>query len=182
MTAPTIRTARLELRPFERDDAADVFAYASDPLMLQYTTGVTPRTVADSARFVEMLIAEPEGAYALAVRVVPMPEVVGSVEFGMDGRSRGQIHYGLARACWGNGYATEACRAVLTWAFEMHVELRDVVTSAMTANPASRRVMQKCGMRFTRVYHERWEKYPSPVELAEHVLSRQRWLELKDTW
>ena len=44
------------LRPFERSDAPDVFAYASNPNVARYTSWETHRTLADSEAFIEMVL------------------------------------------------------------------------------------------------------------------------------
>ena len=57
-----------------------------------------------------------------------------------------ELGYTLARAAWGRGYATEAARAVLRWAFA-GLRLPRVVAVADPANTASLRVLEKLGMR-----------------------------------
>ena len=144
---PELHTDRLLLRGFSIEDAADVFAYASDPEVLRYTTGVTPVTPADSERFVQSLLDNPPGAFAWALLPRSGGRVIGAVEFGIgDGRT-GSIHYALARDRWNGGLMTEACRAVLDWGFASHPGLERVTTSAVVENRASTRVMEKCGFK-----------------------------------
>ena len=64
MQSPRIQTARLLLRPFEMSDAADVFAYASNPNVSRFTTFETARTLADSEG---RLAAERAGRIAAAL-------------------------------------------------------------------------------------------------------------------
>jgi len=56
-----------------------------------------------------------------------------------------EIGWRLSRAAWGRGYATEAARAALDFAFA-RLALREVVAIAVPGNDASRRVMHRLGM------------------------------------
>jgi ribosomal-protein-alanine N-acetyltransferase len=57
-----------------------------------------------------------------------------------------EIGWRLARSSWGNGYATEAARAVLSFGFE-EAGLSEVVSFTTVANQRSRAVMERIGMR-----------------------------------
>ncbi len=59
---------------------------------------------------------------------------------------RGELGYWIARAEWGNGYATEAVRAVIAFAFD-EIGLHRVDALRFVENPASGEVMRKAGMR-----------------------------------
>lgn len=52
--------------------------------------------------------------------------------------------YCLRQAAWGHGYATEAARALLEWAFAT-LDLNRVQAAVDTRNPASARVLEKLG-------------------------------------
>ena len=59
-----------------------------------------------------------------------------------------EIGYWLARDAWGRGYATEASRAVLAWAMSAEgPALERVVGVTLPENNASKRVLEKIGMR-----------------------------------
>lgn len=58
-----------------------------------------------------------------------------------------EILYGIAPPLWGRGYATEAARALLAWAFR-ETGLTKVFAGADAGNGASFRVMEKLGMRY----------------------------------
>ena len=63
----------------------------------------------------------------------------------LDGGPDVELTYTLARAAWGRGYATEAARAVLRWAFA-GLLLPRVEAVADPGNHASLRVLEKAGM------------------------------------
>ena len=63
------------------------------------------------------------------------------------------LGYCLAQDAWGQGYATEAARALLEWAFEA-LPLNRVQAEADTRNPASARVLEKLGFRLEGTLRE----------------------------
>jgi ribosomal-protein-alanine N-acetyltransferase len=65
----------------------------------------------------------------------------------IGGRDEVEVGWWLARGCWGKGLATEAARSVLRYAFE-RAGLARVIAIAMPENLASRRIMEKIGMRY----------------------------------
>ena len=176
MTTPTLQTSRLLLRPFDRADAADVFAYASNPNVSRYTTWETHRTLADAEAFIDMVLGRGADNYCWAIRLRDDAHVIGAIEFNIHGESgaEAQFHYVLAEPHWNRGLMTEAARAVLAWGLAQYPKVRRVVTYAMTQNTASRRVMEKCGLNFVGVKTGKWAKFPEPVELSEYAMDVDR--------
>ncbi len=83
-----------------------------------------------------------------------------------------EVGYILKRSAWGNGYATEACRRLIQFAFE-ETELDEIVAVTDPRNAASQEVLRKCGLRddgLRRAYAD---------ECPAFRISRQQWLELQ---
>jgi RimJ/RimL family protein N-acetyltransferase len=73
--------------------------------------------------------------------------VVGEIGYNLDASSStAQVGYSLVQPCWGRGYATEALRALLAY-LRAEVGVRRVVAETLVGHTASRRVMEKAGMR-----------------------------------
>jgi RimJ/RimL family protein N-acetyltransferase len=81
-----------------------------------------------------------------------------------------EIGWRLAAAHWGKGYATEAARSALRYAFEQ-LDLAEVVSFTAETNQPSRRVMERIGMtsRDENFLHPR---LPQGHPLQKHVLYR----------
>jgi ribosomal-protein-alanine N-acetyltransferase len=148
LPTPTLRTERLTLRPVEEADADDLFALMSDAYVLRYWDS-SPWTDPEQARgFVarsHRMAAEDIGARVVVERAED-GAFLGWVTFTSwdpDVRSA-KLGYVLTRNAWGHGYATEAARAVLTWAYDA-LPLNRVQSEADTRNPASARVLEKLG-------------------------------------
>ena len=82
-----------------------------------------------------------------------------------------EIGWRLARAYWGRGYATEAAEAALAHAFGP-LGLREVVAFTVPGNAASRRVMEKIGMRHDPADDFDHPDLPEGHAMARHVLYR----------
>ncbi len=81
-----------------------------------------------------------------------------------------EIGYLLKRSAWGEGYATEAAKRLLKFAFE-ETPLEEIVATIDAENTASQRVLEKCGL----VYEGMRRAYA--VQCPGFRITRQRWLE-----
>jgi ribosomal-protein-alanine N-acetyltransferase len=76
-------------------------------------------------------------------------ELIGFCGLRFIGETRDvELLYGIHPRLWGRGFATEAARAILQWAFR-ETTLPRVFAGADLPNAASFRVMEKLGMRFS---------------------------------
>jgi RimJ/RimL family protein N-acetyltransferase len=83
------------------------------------------------------------------------------------------LGYRLLRRWWGNGYATEASRALLEHAFGTVGQSR-VIAQTLAENAPSRAVMERLGMRYVRTYRSEGNTE------VEYELSRGDWTEVSD--
>ncbi len=81
-----------------------------------------------------------------------------------------EIGFMLKRSVWGKGYATEATKRLLKFAFE-ETPLEELVATIDPQNTASRRVLEKCGL-----VHEGIRRAYA-VECPGFRITRQQWLE-----
>jgi RimJ/RimL family protein N-acetyltransferase len=82
-----------------------------------------------------------------------------------------EIGWHLHPDSWGHGYATEAARAVLTFAFDT-LRLPEVVSFTAVINLPSRRVMEKLGMRHDPAEDFDHPRVPAGSPVRRHVLYR----------
>ena len=64
----------------------------------------------------------------------------------LEGGPEVEVGYRFLKEHWGRGYATESARASIAYGFD-EVDLDRIVAVALETNVASRRVLEKCGMR-----------------------------------
>jgi len=150
----SISTPRLVIRAFTLDDVAQIHeTYAAPGAGSPLAPGGVSASIEDTRRIVERILETYEawdGLGPWAVQTRGDRFVIGDCGLfrSADAWALGdlEIAYRFRPASWGAGFATEAARAVLAYAFE---ELRApcVVADADAANRASLRVLEKIGMR-----------------------------------
>jgi RimJ/RimL family protein N-acetyltransferase len=93
--------------------------------------------------------AVPRIRHFFAVVCVNNDELVGSVDLTVVEPSTGDCGWFIQRRHWGLGYATEAAQLLVKYAFQT-LGLNHLTASCSLANPASERVMLKCGFKCIR--------------------------------
>ena len=155
-----METERLLLRPIGVEDSAAVFeTYANDPQITRFATWVPHATVAETQRYLQACeIAWREGtAFPWAILRKSDGKLIGSAELRIDDH-KAEIGYLIARSLWGQGYASEAARALVDWAFAQPDIFR-VWATCDAENLASARVLEKAGLVFEgRI--QRWLRRP----------------------
>ncbi|MDK2889682.1 MAG: hypothetical protein PWR21_314 [Methanoculleus sp.] len=145
---PILATGRLLLRPYTLADARAVqrlcgdYAVAATTLLPHpYPDGLAEAWIASLREGIER-----GDAAAFAVTLAGEGTLIGGVRLRIDpAHARGELGFWVAKHCWGRGYATEAVRAVIEYGFSV-LGLHRVHAMHFSRNPASGRVMEKCGM------------------------------------
>jgi len=148
LPTPTLRTARLTARPFSEADSDALYGLHTNRRVLRYWDAPPWKERARAERFIAACRQmEQEGTGArLAIERAADGAFIGwccLFEWNPDYRSA-MMGYCLDEAAWGRGFATEAARALLTWAFGA-LDLNRVQAETDTRNTASSRVLEKLG-------------------------------------
>lgn len=178
-----LKTDRLILRQFTPDDVDNLLELDSDPAVMHYINGgrATPREVIAEdilPAFFKYYQRFPGYGYWAAVEK-STGQFLGWFHFRPrenDPLDEPELGYRLRASAWGKGYATEGSRALIHKGFTEY-GVRRVFAETMAVNTASRRVMEKSGLRFVRVFHQEW---PDHIEGDEHgeveyALTRNEW-------
>ncbi len=154
-----IATERLVLRDFTMEDTPAVHRYGSDPDVVRYMPW-GPNTWKDTEEFLQRKLddqrADPRGYFDLAVTLASSGELIGACGLTIISTQRLQaaIGYAYRRDVWGNGYATEAAKALVAFGFD-ELGMHRIFTYCDVDNIASARVLEKTGMqREGRVRHD----------------------------
>src|SRR5918992_3790207 len=118
---PEIETTLLRLRAFTPDDLDDLFLVFGDAEVMRYITNGKPRSLEETRKGLLRTIEGWQGrGFGLwAVTIEGSERVLGYCGLiYLDDTPEIEIAYGLAKAHWGKGYATEAARAALGFGFE----------------------------------------------------------------
>jgi RimJ/RimL family protein N-acetyltransferase len=163
MSLLPIQTERLLLRDFAEGDWRAVHAYAADPEASRYMEW-GPNDEAQTRSYVAGVLAgqkrEPRLDFDLAVTLRGDGRLIGGCGFHISSPSNREawIGYVLNHGFWGQGYATEAARALLVFGFE-RFGLHRIYATCDPRNLGSARVLEKVGMlREGRLRENKWQK------------------------
>jgi len=174
---PVLETKRLALRAPQLEDAKTVAMLANDRRIAENTARIPhPYREADATSF----IAAANKADGDAVFLITLRDgtIAGACGIARTQDDVPELGYWLGVAHWGKGYATEALHAVIDYAFADlgHDALQ---AGARVTNPASRRVLEKCGFQWTGVGLYRIRASNSSAPIDRFRLDRRVWSALK---
>ena len=140
-----ITTERLVIRPVEKDDCEAIYRYAGDSSidMMMFL----PKTYEETKKFVDFAVSEWEKEEPEDMEYVVLlnGEVIGGVNLEYEGDGIYEIGWTIRKDMRGNGYATEAAKALMDYAFEELNAIR-VQAHCDSRNQASEKLMKKLGM------------------------------------
>jgi RimJ/RimL family protein N-acetyltransferase len=174
--ACVLETERLSLRRPTLADVKAIAHLANDRRIAEMTRRLPhPYSPDDAVAFVSTL-ADTGSETVFLIERDHRP--VGMV--GVDWREAEspELGYWLGVEHWGQGYATEAARAVIDYTFE-EFTVEHLLSGARVANPASRNILEKCGFQWNGVQLHRFEALGSSTPVDCFRLSRSVWSSLK---
>src|SRR5713101_7687747 len=199
---PVLETERLILRAPRFEDAEAIATLVNDRRIAENTLRIPhPYALADAQAFltaantgdgeIVFLICTQDttalGTTALGTAALGTTALgatnLGTTVLGccgiakLDGQTP-EIGYWLGVPFWGKGYATEAARAVIDHAFG-ELGYDTLLAGARVSNPASRRVLEKCGFQWTGVGLYRIRAIKSSAPIDRFRLDRRLWASLK---
>jgi RimJ/RimL family protein N-acetyltransferase len=172
---PVLRTDRLIMRRWRETDAEPFAAMNADPEVMRYFPSTMDRTQSDA--FVDVMEQrfERQGFGLWALELATTGEFIGYAGLNPlpddipDGGGGMEIGWRLAKPAWGNGYATEAARAVVDVAFTT-AGLLEIWSMTAALNTPSQAVMRRIGMSpHSRFDHPRID---ADSQLRPHVIYR----------
>jgi RimJ/RimL family protein N-acetyltransferase len=149
---PTLRTQRLDLQPMMLPDLEWYADFAADEEVMRYIgTGALSYAQAQErlARYVRCWDEHGLGMFSVRMHETDAPIGWAGLQ-PLNGTPEIEVGYAFGKAAWGRGFATEVASAAVRWGFEER-GLDRIVAVASSENEASRRVMDKLGMRYEGV-------------------------------
>ena len=153
MQAPqTFHTDRLSASQFQPNDFAELCQLHQDPRVMRTLGGV--RTDAETRQFLQEKMAhwDEHGFGYWMFRDKDVGHFVGRgglQHIDIEGVAEVEVGYTVQVDNWGQGFATEIARALITIGFTQ-LGLNNIVCFTLTTNCASQRVMEKVGFTFER--------------------------------
>lgn len=148
----TMQTERILLRPWSDGDAAALYKYASDPEVGPRAGWPPHKSVEESLEIIRTLF---RSDHIWAIELKETGEAIGCIGYYAHGESNIDISendaeagYWVARPLWNQGICTEALRLLVNYCFR-EKGFSTLWADYFPENPASGKVMEKCGFRDT---------------------------------
>lgn len=146
---PTIETERMILRPLCINDAESVFEWTGDERVAKYMIYPCHKNIGITKEWLNSLESL-ENEYTWGFVRKSDGKLIGSggIRFRTN-ENAWSFGYNLRYDCWNQNYATEAAKRMIEYACSEH-NAREFVSDHAVDNPASGRVMEKCGLKFEK--------------------------------
>jgi [ribosomal protein S5]-alanine N-acetyltransferase len=175
---PTLETPRLILRPFTLADASDVQRLAGDRAIASTTLNIPHPYELEMA---EEWIGRHEVAFregtevTFATTLRDSRALIGAIGLGITvAHVHAEMGYWIGVPYWGNGYGTEAARAVVDYGFRT-LGMNRILAVHFARNPASGRVMQKLGMTREGYLRQHVLKWGAYEDVVAYGILRSEW-------
>lgn len=154
-----IETKRLIIRPFKSSDYERVATVCNDYDVAKTTLAIPHPYTEDNAKdfinyTLEATKAKQSYEYAICFKEDPSFVIgcVGLMNINYNAK-KAELGYWIDKLHWGKGVATEASIAMIRFAFD-YLKLHSVIARHAVHNPASGKVMKKCGMTYVGLFRE----------------------------
>ncbi len=178
-----IRTERLLLRQMRLSDLDCYYQrIGSSEDVTRYMLWQAHKTVEESRLSLEKVIARYRDlrCYTWGIALTREDCLIGRIDLLRfdEATDSCSFAYMLGRDFWNQGYATEALRAVFSFAFDT-LGVRQITADHMSENPASGRVMQKVGMHYVTSHPAKYEKCGIRYDADEYTVTSEDWYRLQ---
>ena len=172
---PVLETEDLILRKPRLSDAAEMYSYASDPEVARYVLWEPHTSISDTKAFIRDLRRRIRGGFPTSwvITLRATGQVIGTIGFMWysSDNSSAELGYSLSRQYWNHGYATQALSAVIEKSFRK-LPVNRLEAQHDVRNPASGRVMEKCGLRQEGILRSRIRNKGEYVDVALWAILR----------
>jgi ribosomal-protein-alanine N-acetyltransferase len=171
MGSPVIETPRLQLSALSEADLAELV-----PLIgareIAATTLRIPHPYQEKHAREFLASAAKENELRLGIRLRSNGHLCGGIGLHPDpGHKRAELGYWIGVPYWGNGYATEAAKAVVRYGFQ-HAGLNRIFAAHFKHNVASGNVLRKVGMKYEGCMRQHIFKLGESVDLELYAILR----------
>ena len=170
-------TARLVIDRARKDDLADILFLANNRRIAEKLTNMPhPFTYEDAKALVKRCDVQLSSQATFAIRMKNTGRFIGAIGFNPLAEDFGAVHLGywVGEPFWNQGYATEAVQSVIEFAFANGA--KELSASCRVSNPASHRVLTKCGFKQTGTTQLHSLGAMAVVDATRFTLTRSRWI------
>lgn len=154
-------------------DAKDIFAYSRDAEVAQHVLWSAQKNVGEARDYCRFMMrryrADAPSSWGIEEKATGrLVGTIGYMDYSEDNASV-ELGYSLAHWLWNGGYMTEALSRVIAYTFDA-MDVNRIEAQHELTNPASGRVMEKCGMRREGVLRQRLYNKGHFVDVALYAI------------
>lgn len=178
-----LETERLILRRFQHDDAEKMYVnWTSDPEVACYMRWEPHQTLEDTREVLSVWVDryQREDFYQWILVLKDSGEPMGAMGLFCVNENDEcyDVAYCIGKAFWNKGYVSEALTAVLAFAFDV-VGVNRVEAYHSVNNPASGKVMQKCGMLYEGRARQKYKSCMGYEDSSLYAILREDYVKFK---
>jgi RimJ/RimL family protein N-acetyltransferase len=162
-----LETGRLVLAPLDVDDVDEMVVALADPELYRFIGGSPPTLEGLRGRYRRLVVGRSDDgtqAWHNWVARTRRPRAVGTLQATITALgAQAEMAWVIARAEWGQGYATEAATAVMAWLEQIGVQR--ITAHIHPGNRPSVTVAERIGLSPTETYDDGerlWERHSAP--------------------
>lgn len=182
-TFPTLITERLRLRELCEDDIPKIVEYANNPKIAEMTLNIPyPYQEKDAKWWIDVAKKGFANSDHFIFAICPKSTntFIGGIGLEIDKPPKSaELGFWIGEPFWNQGYMTEAVLKVLSFGFEER-DLNEIRATHFINNPASGRVMQKCGMTKEGEFKEHVKKGDEYKSVVKYSLTYEQF-NMRDT-
>lgn len=178
----TIKTIRLTLRKLELTDAEMMFNnWTSDDEVTRFLRWDAHKTIDDSKNMIQMWVNnyQSDSTYYWGMYLKD-GEMIGSIGIIITSEYdfKGELGFKIGSRWWGQGYTSEAARAVINYMFK-NTDIERIEAYNSVENPASGKVMEKVEMKYEGLSRHRYKARDGFQDCTLFGIVRDEWEQTK---
>jgi ribosomal-protein-alanine N-acetyltransferase len=175
-TFPTLTTERLILRELSRDDTDAMVAIFGLPEMYRFLNQPLVDTPEKAIDLIDWFVGKFAAHEFVTWAITLDGKLIGvcGTYAHDDENKRIEIGYHIVPTLWGQGYATEAARAIIAWSFA-NLDIHRIEADCTEGNIGSELVMLKCGFTQEGLLRESCWEHERFVNIKKFGLLRREW-------
>lgn len=173
-----IETTRLLLRSLMLEDAKRIEELASDYEIAKTTLTIPhPYPQGSAVNFINSVLEAEKNKKLVIFAIINKEnnQLIGVINLNIaEAYKRGELAYWIGKPYWGNGYGTEAAKALMNYGFNK-LNLNKVFAQSFTANPGSWRIMEKIGLKYEGTLRQHVIRMGQFHDLAHYSLLKEEY-------
>jgi ribosomal-protein-alanine N-acetyltransferase len=176
-----LNTERLIIRPLSESDAPDIYKNVKEYDIAKWAINIPHPYPKDGAiKFIKQTkeLMKKGLSYELAIQIESTKEVLGVISLmKVDRRHKNaELGYWVGKKFWNRGIATEAVSRVMEFGFQM-LNLERIYAKCFHNNEASRKVMEKVGMKLEGKFRHEVFKENKFIDTLYYGILKEEWKE-----